>query len=69
MLYEPQPGLFKQVFGSVGPVRQPGEKVVEPAVKGVVHRIEPRGSPLRRRPTSWSSIAIHQSKNAEGAET
>ena len=43
MLHEPQPGLFEQVFGDIAPVRQPGEKVVQAAIEGIMHRIERPG--------------------------
>ena len=70
MLDQPQPGLFKQVFGDIAPVRQPGEKVVQPAIEGIMHRIERLGIARSQAADELElGIAIHRGNNAKGATT
>ena len=70
MRHQPQPGLFKQIFGDVAPVRQSGEKVVQAAVERVVHRIERAGIARSQAADELElTLAIHRGNNAEGART
>ena len=67
---EPEPGLFKEVFGNVPAVRQPHKEVVEAAIERIVDGIER----LRiARPQTFDKLelelAIHRGTNADIAET
>ena len=37
---ESQPGFFEQIFSDLAPARQPGQKVEQPRVEGVVDRVK-----------------------------
>ena len=64
---QPQPGLFKQIFGGIAPVRQPGEKIVQPAVERTMHDIERLGIARAQASDELElGLAIHRGNNAEG---
>ena len=67
---EPEPGLFKEVFGNVPAVRQPRKEVVQAAIERIVDGIERRRI---ARPQAFNKLelelAIHRGTNADVAET
>ena len=70
MLYEAEPGLFKQVLGDVGPIRQPGEEVVQPAIECVMNGIKRPGFAHSQAANELQfTLPVHQGHNAERVET
>ena len=70
MRHEPQPGLFKQVFGDVAPTRQPREKGVQAAIEGSMHDIKRLGIARSEAADELElKLSVHRSYNAEGVRT